>query len=285
MTADHSSLIGAALREIHVAFAARWVALLGTDAHGRTAIIARGGEPPTPLPALVDDSSAGPSSDSTILIEHLAIHPYHRAALVLTAERAWTKAETERARLAAALVRVMWEHDPAHDSDRAGLDRLTGLPNHAYFLEEADRHIERLIQERAPGTLMLVETGDLDPIALAHGAPTRDQVLIRIGTVIRAMVRPADIVGRMGPDSFAVWLDGVDHMTAAERAETLCARRLTLSEAPNRSTVAIPPLSVGIASRRADSEEDAREVLLRAREAVAQVRRTEGGGWQVSHAS
>ncbi len=40
--------------------------------------------------------------------------------------------------------------------------------------------------------------------------------------MLRNTVRPSDLVARLGGDEFAVWLNGADHMTAAERAEQLC---------------------------------------------------------------
>jgi len=189
----------------------------------------------------------------------------------------WTSAELSQAGLAATLLRVMLEFGP----DEMGIDRLTGLPNRMYFLDEADRHIERLAQDRLSGTLMIVELDGLDQFTVTHGQPARDWTLARIGALIRAMVRPADLVGRVGAAAFAVWLNGADHMTAAERAEVLCGRRLTLPEAPGRSVIPLPSLSVGIASRMPDSEEDARGLLLRARDAAAVARR-EGGGWHVA---
>lgn len=277
MTSDQPGMIGAALRELRAAVQARWVAMLDVDVPGGAIILAQAGDAPAqlaPLSALDDDGTG----NRALLAQPLPLPSDRRAALVLTRSTAWNEMDRTQVRLAAAPLRVMWEQAP----DGSGLDHLTGLPNHTYFLEEANRHIERLIQERAPGTLMLVELGDLGPVERVYGVPTRDQILILVGTLIRAMVRPADIVGRLGDTSFSVWLDGVDHMTAAERAEILCVRRIALAEAPNRPAIVVPPLSVGIASRAPDSDEDAREVLLRARDAAGFVQRTEGGGWHVS---
>lgn len=191
--------------------------------------------------------------------------------------RSWTTTDVALGAMGGAMLRVMLEYGP----DESGIDRLTGLPNRMYFLEEADRHIERLAQEGIPGTMMIVELDDLDQIALTHGPAARDWMLVRVGGLIRAMVRPADLVGRVAGGTFAVWLDGVDHMTAAERAEDLCGRRVSLPEAPGRAAIAAPSLSIGIACRAVGSEEDARGLLLLAREAAALISRDGGGGWHV----
>ncbi len=191
--------------------------------------------------------------------------------------RIWTECDSALGAMAAAMLRVILEHGP----DEAGIDRLTGLPNRLYFLDETDRHIERLAQDGVPGTLMVVELDDLDQMALSHGQPARDWMLVRIGALIRAMVRPADLVGRVGGGTFAAWFDGMDHMTAAERAQDLCDRRISLPEAPGRGVISAPSLSIGIACRSSQSEEDARGLLLHAREAAAAASNEGGGSWRV----
>ena len=191
--------------------------------------------------------------------------------------RVWTACDSALGAMAAAMLRVMLEHGP----DEAGIDRLTGLPNRLYFLDETDRHIERLAQDGIPGTLMVVELDDLEQMALTHGQAARDWMLVRIGSLLRAMVRPADLVGRVGGGTFAVWFDGMDHMTAAERAQDLCDRRINLPEAPGRGAIAAPTLSIGIASRSRESEQDARGLMLHAREAAAAAGDSGGGSWRV----
>ena len=38
-----------------------------------------------------------------------------------------------------------------------GIDRLTGLPNRRWFIDEVDRHLERLDHDGQVGTLSVVE--------------------------------------------------------------------------------------------------------------------------------
>jgi diguanylate cyclase (GGDEF)-like protein len=162
---------------------------------------------------------------------------------------------------------------------QVGIDRLTGLPNRRWFLDEADRHIDRLDRDAAIGTLMLVDIDDLRGVNLALGREKGDRVLMRMAGQLRAMVRPSDVVARVGADEFAVWQDGMDHLTAAERADALCTRRLfhDLSEGH------LVTFSVGIATRAPDSGEDIRTLLRRAHMAAREVKGESGGGWRVSH--
>jgi diguanylate cyclase (GGDEF)-like protein len=96
---------------------------------------------------------------------------------------------------------------------------------------------------------------------------------------LRAMVRPSDVVARVGTDEFAVWQDGMDHLTAAERADSLCGRRL-FQDLPDGRGVTF---SIGIASRRPGSAEDVRTLLRRAHMAAREVKTKGGGGWRVAH--
>ncbi len=192
--------------------------------------------------------------------------------------RPWDAGDHVLVETVAGLIRIILEHSP----DESGLDRLTGLPNRLYFLDEAERHIERLHLDRVPGTLMLIVMDGLERLMTQHGRDAGDWALTRVATLLRAMVRPTDLVGRVGTNQFAVWLDGMDHMTAAERAEVLCERRLTLPESTASGNVQVPSLSIGIASRTVGNEQDIRELLRRASQAVGKVREEGGRGWHVS---
>ncbi len=156
-----------------------------------------------------------------------------------------------------------------------GIDRLTGLPNRRWFLDEVDRHIERLGLDSSVGTLALVDIDDLRCLNRSAGREQGDRVLIRLANQLRAMVRPGDLVARVGADEFAIWQNSMDHMSAAERAEALCTRRL-FQDLPDVT------LSIGIASHDNGSTDDVRTLLRRAYMAAREVKAKGGGGWRVS---
>ncbi len=160
------------------------------------------------------------------------------------------------------------------------IDRLTGVPNRRWFMDEADRHIDRLDRDEAAGTLSFIDIDDLCRLNTTLGRQEGDRALVRLASHLRAMVRPSDLVARVGADEFAVWQDGVDHLTAAERAEDLCTRGL-FRDIPNGYGMT---LSIGIACRRPGTGEDVRTLLRRAHMAARDVKADGGGGWRVSHA-
>ena len=163
------------------------------------------------------------------------------------------------------------------DMGQVGIDRLTGVPNRRWFLDEADRHIDRLDVDGLTGTLCLIDIDDLRRVNALAGREEGDRVLVRLANQLRSIVRPSDLVARVGADEFALWQDGMDHLTAAERADALCAQPL-FNDMANGQAVT---LSVGIASRPPGSAEDVRTLLRRAHMAARAVKAQGGGGWQV----
>jgi diguanylate cyclase (GGDEF)-like protein len=189
--------------------------------------------------------------------------------------RAFTEADHDLAASVAVLLRVIVDSSMG----QVGVDRLTGLPNRRWFLDDAERHIDRLDLDAIVGTLVLIDVDDLRGVNLALGRAQGDRVLVRMANELRAMVRPSDVVARVGADEFALWLDGMDHLTAAERAESLCTGSLFQGLLDDRKVT----VSIGIASRPPGSIEDVRTLLRRACVAAREAKTNGGGGWRVSH--
>jgi diguanylate cyclase (GGDEF)-like protein len=229
--------------------------------------------------------SVGPDR-RPILVSPWVLHADRRGGLALwrpAGASPWDARDADFATSVAGLIRVILEHGPGE----ASIDRLTGLPNRPYFLTEVNRHIDRLEQDGTSGTMLLIDLDGLRRVNANHGRALGDDLLIRTANLLRGIVRPVDMVARVGGDEFAVWLDNMDHMTAAERAVGLAERRLALPETagagdPTEAEQLEMTLSVGIASRLVGDGEDARALLRRAHKALWEAKQTGGGGWAVS---
>ena len=165
---------------------------------------------------------------------------------------------------------------------QARTDPLTGLLNRRAFREEVLRHTDRADREGVPSTLMFVDLDHFKAVNDRLGHEAGDRVLVRTAELLRDTVRPADLVARLGGDEFALWLSGADHMTAAERAESL---RVDLPNALDEIVGGVPPritLSMGIATRRTGSDEDIDGLIRRADEAMYEAKRNGRGHWRVS---
>jgi diguanylate cyclase (GGDEF)-like protein len=189
--------------------------------------------------------------------------------------RPWSSADHPMA----ASVAVLLRHILAAGFGQIGIDALTGIPNRRWFIDEADRRIDRMDRDGQIGTLSIVGIDNIKRLSDLLGRPAAERLLMRLAAHLRAIVRPLDLVARVGDDEFALWQDGMDHMTAAERAEVLCSRP------PFEGLTEGHPvsLSVGIASRTQTSGEDVRTLLRRAHMAAREVKGHGGGSWRVSH--
>jgi len=198
--------------------------------------------------------------------------------------RGWDHEEKLLIDSAASLIRMVLEHEAIQQemARQARTDPLTGLLNRRAFLEELSRHIERLDREGQPGTLLFADLDDFKPVNDQLGHEMGDQVLMCAAKILRDIVRPTDLVARLGGDEFAVWLNGADHMTAAERAEQLCVELPGELRKIVGEEQAAPGVSIGIATRDVDSGEPIDDLLHRADMAMYGVKRTGRGRWRVA---
>jgi diguanylate cyclase (GGDEF)-like protein len=129
---------------------------------------------------------------------------------------------------------------------------------------------------------MFADLDNFKPVNDLQGHEMGDLVLMHAAQMLRRTVRPSDLVARLGGDEFALWLDGADHLTAAERAEQLRQNvpkemaEITGPEGPQLS------MSIGIAARRPGTDEMLDELMRRADLAMYEVKRNGRGHWRVS---
>jgi diguanylate cyclase (GGDEF)-like protein len=204
--------------------------------------------------------------------------------------RLWDAEDQALAAAASTIVRMVLEHESIQRemARQARTDPLTGLLNRRAFMEEIARRIDRMERECAPATVMFVDLDHFKSVNDACGHEVGDQVLREMASLLRDAVRPADLVARLGGDEFALWMDGSDHMTAAERADWLCVHgvakvRAVVAEA-SPGGVAGPPLgmSIGIATRQPGKGEEIDALLRRADQAMYGVKQNGKCHWAVA---
>ncbi|MCC2672790.1 MAG: sensor-containing diguanylate cyclase/phosphodiesterase, partial [Armatimonadetes bacterium] len=96
----------------------------------------------------------------------------------------------------------------------ASHDKLTGLPNRAYFMRRTDE----ALQEAAAGRTCALLFIDFDRFKLINdslGHLAGDQFLVAAARRLAGAVRPDDLVARLGGDEFAILLTGVRSLATA----------------------------------------------------------------------
>ena len=117
----------------------------------------------------------------------------------LVAANETLSAEISEREAAEARAQSLARHDP-----------LTGLANRRHFLEELERRLSLVGDERNAFALMFIDLDRFKPINDVHGHAIGDQLLQVIGTRLTSCIRDDSFAARLGGDEFAVLLEGPD---------------------------------------------------------------------------
>lgn len=82
----------------------------------------------------------------------------------------------------------------------ANYDQLTGIMNR----QSAEWEIQKLIDDRSPFSLIMLDLNDFKPINDIYGHDAGDQVLIHVAKGMRSALRKNDICARWGGDEFVI---------------------------------------------------------------------------------
>jgi GGDEF domain-containing protein len=147
----------------------------------------------------------------------------------------------------------------------------TGLWSLASFIEQTARRFDRLDVEDRPGTLLCLGFS-------RASAALQTPVALRLTEELREIIRPTDLLGRIAPAIIALWCDGMDHLTGAERAARFC--KYLPTTVPGHILI-----SAGVATRWPGNADDPETMIERAglalRDAEAATDRDAIGRWRV----
>jgi diguanylate cyclase (GGDEF)-like protein len=119
-------------------------------------------------------------------------------------------------------------------------DTLTGVLNRRRFTEELDRSIAYSRRYGGQGAVLVLDVDHFKSINDEFGHAVGDQVLARLGALLRERVRGTDVVGRLGGDEFTVLLP------RADAEQSLAVARAVLDKLRSEGTVTMTGRSIGI---------------------------------------
>jgi diguanylate cyclase (GGDEF)-like protein len=118
-----------------------------------------------------------------------------------------------------AEIRARLEH-------QARTDSLTGLFNHSVFYERLLQSLQESSRTHLPLAVLMLDIDDFKHVNDVHGHAVGDELLRFLAEALRAIVRPEDIICRLGGEEFAVVMDdcgGEDAVRVAERVQSRLA--------------------------------------------------------------
>jgi diguanylate cyclase (GGDEF)-like protein/PAS domain S-box-containing protein len=161
-----------------------------------------------------------------------------------------------------ATLRKLYEDQLEHQATH---DPLTGLANRTLFEELLVRAAYRADRSGRPVAVLYLDLDGFKDVNDVFGHQAGDRVLCETSRRLEQVVRPGDMVARMGGDEFVVLCE---HLSAPSDAETIATRIVRAVGKPIAldSGVATVTASVGIAL--GESGETAASLVARADEAM-----------------
>jgi diguanylate cyclase (GGDEF)-like protein len=176
-----------------------------------------------------------------------------------------TEIETLRAALAMMKLRV------AELEQLADTDTLTPLPNRRALLRELEKAVTNAQRHGEPAALLYIDLNGLKAINDRYGHLAGDAMILHVARELRARVRVADTVARIGGDEFAVILTRADAAAAEIKAKALI-EGLALTCVDIGSTNL--PVGIGCGIAVIGSDDDSASILERADAAMYAARKS-----------
>jgi diguanylate cyclase (GGDEF)-like protein len=107
---------------------------------------------------------------------------------------------------------------------QARTDSLTGLFNHSVFYERLLQSLQESSRTRQPLAVLMLDIDDFKHVNDVHGHAVGDELLRFLAEALRAVVRPEDVICRLGGEEFAVVMDNCDGDNATRVAERVQSR-------------------------------------------------------------
>jgi diguanylate cyclase (GGDEF)-like protein len=194
-------------------------------------------------------------SDTKIaVLQDLASMTMNEIELRVSLKHAW---ELDDALLEQMLkAKQQAEHAAKHDA-------LTGLGNRRKFDEAYSVEINRMQRHGGKLCIMMADIDHFKKINDRYGHGVGDEVLVQFGELLCLLVRPTDLVARIGGEEFVVLMPHTEVSKAVATAE-----RLRTSLAGRHVGPLKEPVTVSIGVAELEEGEDRESLLRRADQAL-----------------
>lgn len=115
----------------------------------------------------------------------------------------------------------------------AAQDSLTGCLNRGAFLTLVDGYLKAVRDEQPHGAMLVVDADHFKSVNDRFGHAVGDDALRLVARSLQSVLRPIDLLGRIGGEEFAVFLPKVDQVVARQVAERARAAVASAEFAPD----------------------------------------------------
>lgn len=164
----------------------------------------------------------------------------------------------------------------------AEMDSLTGLANRAGFLVRLERALARSRDQRSLLVVMYLDIDRFKQVNDTYGHAVGDAVLKIFAQRLGAVLRPSDVIGRLGGDEFTVIIEGMrrSQYAAAAAAKIVAAMRKPFLLPEHGLTLKLST-SVGVAIAHSDDAPDTAVLLERADAALYEAKSAGRDGYRL----
>jgi len=173
------------------------------------------------------------------------------------------------------------QEDLAHQLERihreADIDALSDLPNRAAFRMAAMQALREAGRGNESSALAIIDLDRFNEINATYGHAVGDQVIAAVGAGLHSRLRPGEIAGRIGGDTFGVLLAAIteDAALIARLAAVLGLFAETLAEGNGGELIRIKA-NTGVAAYPHDAQ-TYDDLIARAETALQVAKRGNGG--------
>lgn len=147
-------------------------------------------------------------------------------------------------------------------------DALTGAANKAAFQKLVE---SALTGEHVQGCFLLVDVDCMKEINEKFGRETGDRVLQRVFDTLRENFRGGDGIGRLGEDSFGIWIEGL----CADQVSGIRRRIAVVNDKLLHGGTELPRVTLSAGAALGESGESYKEIYRQAQKVLYRVK--EGG--------
>ncbi|MGH2872267.1 MAG: putative bifunctional diguanylate cyclase/phosphodiesterase, partial [Solirubrobacteraceae bacterium] len=137
-------------------------------------------------------------------------------------------------------------------------DHLTGLANRRRLFDALHLHFAGAVASRPPLALLFIDLDGFKRINDSFGHPVGDQVLAMVAARLRLVLRPGDLLARIGGDEFAAVLIGA----SAAEVEQIAHRLSASLDEPFRFDAVVATIGASVGVARAPGHADGGEALM-----------------------